>query len=336
MSEHRARNLEAIEAKKEVEVPKEFIFYHTMIHHEAEPGVAIDFFAPKSEGTKKVSEILASTVDEIEAVSGLLKTVDATKLDELKRLLAVGSENVAELSPLGIWLLDGRKSRSIVELSQKTGIFDEHTALKKLMAEAAHSDVEMRRLREAFVIASDPDSMAAINLSDVKSIAANLKASYFLAKDHEGEQFNGFISFDIRKLLQAGFRVYEANAQVADALVRSFNDVKVVKKYLESIKPINDPLHDPLKFTVEYVDNPDATYGDGGQYKYSPYCPEYFVVPPSQQDLGRYIQQHKNEMTEILSDHDLGNAEGLSGDEYRALTNSVFNLAILEVKSNKI
>lgn len=133
--------------------------------------------------------------------------------------------------------------------------------------------------------------------------AAELKEkrdhSFFLTK--EDEQFHGYglISFDIRKLLEKGFKITEGNHETADRLNTLKPRLIDIINYLDSLRDINSSA-DLLKYDEEVADDYERC---ASRVIFKPYLPEYMIEAPSSEFINQWIHNHSSEIQKIISEY---------------------------------
>jgi len=227
--------------KKEVgeKISPEYILYHNAIHLELREGEPVDFFAPKSEMTRSINNAFKKAVQQIREIQTLIKS---DKFQGVKRLL---------LDTDDVYYLDGRR-QDIVKGLNKLLEEENLPEVKKLLNESADI-LRLRWLIEDQLGKKD----APTDISKLSKLKEIRDKSYFLTK--EDESFRGWdlVSFDIRKLLEYGFEIYEANNETADSIARGFSSIHEVRRYLDSFRKINSP-EDCLKYSTKLEDDYEA------------------------------------------------------------------------------
>lgn len=326
--------------KTKEKVSPEYILYHNAIHLKLQEGEPVDFFAPKSEMTRKINNVLQETSEQIIEVQSLIKS---DKFSEIKSLL---------LDTDDVWYVDGRRQRIVQQLN-KLLQKENFPKIKKLLNESADI-LYLRWLIE--------DQLGKGNTPTEVSRLQKLKEmrdqSYFLAKEDESFRGWGLISFDIRKLLEYGFQIYEANAEIADQIARGFSSIHEIRRYLDSLRKINSP-EDCLKYSKELEDDYEAATV---RVLYKPYCPEYLIQPPSPEFINQLVKEKKDQLSKIIGrykiipsyheyydyenetkrlttreiegseDIDINNLNFDNPEDYRLIVNILFNESIINIK----
>lgn len=265
------------ETKKEVKL--EHILYHNAIHLELREGESVDFFAPKSEITRSISNAFGEIMQQIPEIQTLIRS---DKFQEVKRLL---------LDTDDVLYLDGRRQNIVKSLNELLGK-ENLPEVKKLLTESA--DVLCLR----WLIENQLDKRnIPTDVSKLSQLKEIRDQSYFLTK--EDESFRGWdlVSFDIRKLLEYGFEIYEANNETANSIARGFSSIHEVRRYIDSLRKINSP-EDCLQYSMELEDDYEACTT---RVVYKPYCPEYFIQPPPPEFIVQLIKKKKDELSETFS-----------------------------------
>jgi len=325
------------------EIRPEYILYHNAIHFELREGELVDFFAPKSEMTRRINNAFGEAVRQISEIQTLIKS---DKFQGVKRLL---------LDTDDVYYSDGRRQDIIKGLNK---LLEEENLpeVKKLLNESGDI-VNLRWLIEDQLGKKDAPTDI-LKLSKLKEIRDQ---SYFLTK--EDESFRGWdlVSFDIRKLLDYGFEIYEANNETADSIARGFSSIHEIRRYLDSLRKINSP-EDCLKYSTELEDDYDACTT---RVVYKPYCPEYLIQPPTPEFITQLIKDKKDKLSEIISkyritppyhkrygyenevrqlvkeefeegeDIDIDNLDPQNPEDYHLIVEVLFNESIINIKLAK-
>lgn len=331
--------------KKETKekLPPENILYHNAIHLALREGEPIDFFAPKSKMTRRINNVFQETVKQITEVRSL---IESDKFKKVKSLL---------LDTDDVYYLDGRRQRIIQQLNEllKKENFPE---IKKLLNESADILCLRWLLEDQLGKSNTPTEVS--KLQKLKELRDQ---SYFLTK--EDESFRGWdlVSFDIRKLLDYGFQIYEANNETADSIARGFSSIHEVRRYLDSLRKVNS-LEDCLKYSTELEDDYESATT---RVVYKPYCPEYLIQPPSPEFIKKLIKEQKDELSKIIGkykiipphhkyydyenetkrlttkeiegseDIDIDNLNPDNPEDYRLIVDLLFNESVANIKLKK-
>lgn len=335
----------AFAEKKETKekLSPEYILYHNAIHLELREGEPVDFFAPKSKMTRGINNAFEKTVKQIPEAQSLIKS---DKFSEVKSLL---------LDTDDIWYFDGRE-QSVVQRLNKLLEKENLPEVKKLLNEPGDT-LRLRWLIEDQLGKKDTPT----DVSKLQKLKEIRDQSYFLTK--EDESFRGWdlVSFDIRKLLEYGFNIYEANNETADSIARGFSSIHQVRRYLDSLRKIDSP-EDCLKYSTEFEDDYESCTT---RVVYKPYCPEYLIQPPTPEFITQLINKKKDELSKMLGGYkiipsyherynyenevrrlttekiegieniDIDNLDSDNPEDYRLIVDLLFNESIIDIDLNK-
>lgn len=323
--------------EREKQIDPERVFYHNGAHAEIREGEAIDFFAPKSENTLKINKFLGKSAEEILEAQKLINNDDFPKVKEIlladfKEFNGKREENVKKLNRL----LKDKKLPEIKKLINTSGdIFK----LRQLIENQVQTDKEK-------VVSSD-------QLEKIKEIR---DTSYFLTKEKE-YLVRGWsmASFDMKKILENKFSVFEANNETAHSIFGGYNDILRVRGYADSFKKI-ESLEECLKYKIEANSDYDSS---STRISYSPYCPEYMIQPPPKEILIELFEKEKDKLAALADKYwatldyfesntgpmlftfevehgekiDFLKLDPAKNDEdYRLIVNILFNEAIVDIK----
>lgn len=179
--------------------------------------------------------------------------------------------------------------------------------------------------------------------SKLNEIVEIRKKCYFLTQERlPSHWLKDIISFDIKKLLDLGFLIYEADNKSADDIYKGIHKLdpkyyKPIENYLKSFRRINSP-NECLKYTVEFKED----YDDPGTYytTYKPYCPEYLVVAPQREFVIKLLQERKDGLFEIFKKykiiHPYSKSYNFKNEEYILYTEEVKGSGAKEIDINKL
>lgn len=318
--------------EQEKQISPDRIFYHNAAHAETKEDVAIDFFALKSESTLRINNRLGKSAEKISEARELMKSAEFSQIKEIL-LVDFGEFNNNQER-------NAKKLRKLLK--------DKNLPNIKKLINTSGDIFELRNLIKNQVQEDKEKVATAEQLKKIKEIR---DTSYFLTKEDESFRDWSLVSFDMKKILENNFSVFETNNEIADKM----SGIAEAKNYADSFKKI-ESLEDCLKYKIEFKDDYDRCSTD---IVYRPYCPEYMIQPPSKKNIIELFEKEKDKLR-VLADKywiipayfynntkpilhtskvehsekiNLSKLDPVNNDEdYHLIVNILFNEAVIDIK----
>lgn len=260
--------------EQEKKIDPERIFYHNAAHAEIREGEAIDFFSSKSENTMKINRSLRGGAKEIYEAQELIKSDEFLKVKEIllsdfRKFNSKREENIKKLNAL---------------------LKNKNLPMIKKMLNTGSDIINLRYLIENQTQENKDKVISGEQLEKIKEVR---DTSYFLTKEEESCIRNqGLISFDMKKILENNFSVFEANNDVAQNIFDGDSSIFRIGDYAGTFKKIGS-LEECLKYKIEL--SGDYSRSSIG-ISYRPYCPEYMIQPPSKENIIELFEKEKDSL----------------------------------------
>ena len=276
---------ERFQRESEKTVNSEHILYHSIFHPELREGAPLDFFAPKSELTEKITNILESTLKQAVEIKAL---VESGNFSEVERLL-------------------GRIDERNFDLQEAQDVVDEIKSLpqKESLPETIkildHGDV-VRGVKELKGLLMDQlnKAEAPVDLQKLRELIEIRNRCYYLSQEKNPAKWDT-ISFNMGGLLGYGFEIYEANVEAINRVAEGWRGVEYVQSYLDSLRKIRSP-EDCLRYSKRLTEDLDASVRF--EMVFEPYCPEYLILPPSPQFVAQLIRDN-DKLPKMISRYEI-------------------------------
>jgi len=335
------------EKKDKGEIDPEYILYHNAFRLALREGEPIDFFGPKSEPTKRINNALKKTAQLISEAKTLIKSDKFLQLKTL--LLDPREEEIRKISEKRKW---SRRKLPLKVRKLLKMLSGENLPKIKEELQRYREPSDILYLRKFF---EDQLGSSPTDESKLKKLQEIRDHSFFLTKENESSRGLDLVSFDIRRLLKYGFKIYEADYLTANSIFCGFSTLRAARKYLNSLREINSP-NDCLKYTAEDEDDYDAC---SIRTVYTPYCPEYLIQSPTPESIAKLIKEQKEELLKMASKYriawrrsysyrglttekteegkegeniDIDNLDPKNSKDYQLIVNMLFNESIIDIK----